>query len=301
MRSINTPFTHLILGGGGLSGLTYIGIYRFIKEHGMMEHIRYVSGTSIGALFAFLIGLNVDYEYMETFFIEHFAEKNQMTEFDPKSILHFRTNQGMYSAERFRKYIVQFLRTIDPTLEDITFTDYLKLTGVDIHIHVTSLNTYSPLDLSNNTHPEMSVVTAVLASMSIPLMFEPVIYKDLVLVDGGCCANLQIYEIAKNKLNKILYVALGIDTVFTTESLKTNTLLYGASVMMTLVTSHTKKIIEDYKEVIDIIHITKNPIPFVQFKFSNNLFYTMIEKEQLEESIIYGYQQIYESCFTDSS
>ncbi len=293
-------YTHLILGGGGLSGLVYIGIYRFFIEHNILKNIHYISGTSIGALFAFFIGFNIEYDYMEDVFMgrnEHincgFCYKNDITEYNPNNILRIHSNMGMYSTERFRKYIVNFLKD-KHNMEDITFSEYIKLTGIDIHIHTTSLNTYSSLDLCNDDFPEMSVVTAILASMSVPYLFEPVIYKDYVLVDGGCCANLQIYSISKNPSNKVLYITIGTDNTFTKEILTTNIMVYSESIMLTMITSHTKKIIEDYKTKIDILEIYKNPIPFMQLDFKDNMFYSLVEKAQLEESIVYGYQVIYE-------
>jgi NTE family protein len=293
-------YTHLILGGGGFSGLIYIGIYRFFKEHNILKNIRYISGTSIGALFAFFIGLKIDYDYMEDAMMgrnKHintgFCYKNETTEYNPSCILKLHTTMGMYSTERFRKYIVDFLKE-KYEIEDITFSEYIKLTGIDIHIHTTCLNTYSPLDLCNDNFPEMSLITAVLASMSVPLIFQPVIYKEYVLVDGGCSANLQMYKIAKNLSNKVLYITIGTDITFTKELLTTNAITYSGSIMLSMIASHTKHIIDEYKNVFDILEISKNPIPFIQLNFEDNMFYSLIEKSQLEESIVYGYQSIYE-------
>jgi predicted acylesterase/phospholipase RssA len=224
--------------------------------------------------------------------LDKLSTKNDLTTFDPKSIFNLRSRNGLYSAERFRSHIANFLRN-RYGLDDITFAEYIKLTGIDIHIHVTALNTYSPLDLSNATHPEMSVITAVIASMSVPLFFEPVVYKDLVLVDGGCCANMQIYEIAKNKANKVMYITLGVNTVFTKDALMTNPMTYIASVILTMVSSHTKKIVADYRDKIDIIDIANAPIPFAQVDFIDKIFYTLVTKEQLDASVVYGYQIIY--------
>jgi predicted acylesterase/phospholipase RssA len=292
MKGVNVSYTHLVLGGGGLSGFVYIGIYRFFKEHDLIRHLHYVSGTSIGAFFAFLIGIDVDYEAMEAFCLDKLSTKNSMTTFDPKSIFNARSRNGLYSCERFRSHIADFLRN-RYGLDDITFAEYIKLTGIDLHIHVTALNTYSPLDLSNTTHPEMSVITAVIASMSVPLFFEPVVYKDLVLVDGGCCANMEIYEIAKNKANKVMYITLSANTVFTTETLMTNTMTYMVSVILTMVSSHIKKIVEDYRDKIEIIEIYDSPIPFAQVDFIDNIFYTLVKKEQIDASVVYGYQIVY--------
>jgi len=140
----------------------------------------------------------------------------------------------------------------------------------------------------------MSVLTAILASMSVPVLFEPVIYNDLMLVDGGCSDNLDIYNVVKNKLNRALYISLEPDSTFTNEQLQNNLMLYGLSIMLSLIkSSHTTKIIDDFKNQIDIIKINNIPIQFLQGVFENNMFYTVIEKKILEECIIFGYKKMY--------
>jgi NTE family protein len=287
---MNAKFTHLILSGGGLSGLVYIGVYRFLKEYNLLKDIHYMTGTSIGALFVFLFGLNVEYERIENFFIgnEGITTKTNLVGFNINNIFKFKN--GLYSTERFRKYMVSFL----DDMEDITFNEYMKRTGVDLHISVACLNTHSHLDLSNENYPDMSVITAILASMSIPIIFEPVIYNDLVLVDGGCCANLEICNIVKNISNKVLYISLISLKNFTKTELQNNLMLYGVSIMITMLSSHSKKIIEDYKDKMDIIDMMEsNPVPFLQGQLDGNMFYTVIEKKQLEECIIHGYKEIH--------
>lgn len=301
MEKLNSSlpyYTHLVLSGGGLSGMIYIGIYRFLKQHHLLKNIRYFSGTSIGAIFAYLFGLGVDYEYMESFFYgnetkQGICTRNQMLAFDPKGILQLPKKYGIYSTERFRSYLADYLKTVHG-MEDITFAQYIKLTGVDLHINVTCLNSYKALDLCNDTYPEMSVLTAILGSMSVPFLFEPVLYKDMLLVDGGCCVNLPLQTITKNPSNKVLAVNLGIDIEFTKEELEKSFFLYGATIMLSMITSHTKRMIEEHKHSVDILEVNQNPIPFIQAHFNQNAFYTTITKEQLEEGILFGYQQIHE-------
>jgi hypothetical protein len=97
----------------------------------------------------------------------------------------------------------------------------------------------------------------------------------------------------KNKSNKVLYISLGTDVTFTNEQLQNDITLYGLSVMLTMITSHTKKIIEDYKNQMDIIQLNNIPIQFLQGVFENNMFYAIIEKKLLEECIIFGYKKLY--------
>lgn len=300
MHKLNPSFpyyTHLVLSGGGLSGLIYIGVYRFLQQYHLLKNIRYFSGTSIGAIFAYLFGLGVEYEYLESFVMgnedtEGLCTRSPMLSFDPRNILQLPSKRGIYSTERFRAYLTTYLQK-KHGMTDITFAQYIKLTGVDLHINVTCLNSYRSLDLCNDTFPEMSVITAVLASMSVPLLFEPVVYQDMLLVDGGCCVNLPIQYLATNTANKVLAINLGTDIEFTKEQLE-NFLIYGASIMLSMITSHTKTTIKDHEKRVDILEVNQNPIPFLQAQFEKDAFYMTMTKEQLDEGILYGYQQIHE-------
>ena len=289
-------YTHLVLSGGGMSGLVYIGIYRFLQQYDMLRSIHYISGTSVGAVFGFIFGLKMEYQYIEELFIgntEHpgIFMDNRTISFDPKAIFRFSEKKGMYTTERFRSYLIDWLkRKYDR--EDITFAEYIKLTGVDFHINVTCLNTYCSIDLCNKTHPDMSVITAILASMSIPFLFEPILYNDLVLIDGGCCENLPLSWIDKAISNKVLAINLGTDIEFTKESLLENIGIYGYSLALCMICSHTKKTIREYQDTVDILEINKNPIPFIQAFFEKEAIYTRLSKDIIEEGIMYGYHCI---------
>lgn len=285
------PYTHLILSGGGMCGMVYIGIYRLFQQYNVLKNIHYITGTSIGSLFAFLFGMNIEYEFIEKVFTDTVCVDNETTQFDPNNIFHLYKKNGMYSTERFRSSIVKLLKH-KYDVDDITFAEYIKLTGIDIHIHATCLNTYTFIDLCNDTYPEMSVITAMLASMSVPFFFEPVIYKDLVLVDGGCCANMQLYDILKNPYNKVLNIYLTTETPFTKDVLSSSFMAYSSAVMLTLITSHTKRIIVENKEKMDVLELCETPLSFMNIAFKKCFIYATLEKCELEECIIFGYVQM---------
>lgn len=295
-------YTHLVLSGGGMSGLVYIGIYRFLQQYRMLESIHYISGTSIGAVFGFIFGLRMEYQYVEELFLGTTNRGGLCTDspaivFDPKAVFTFSEKQGLYTMERFRQYLTEWLQK-KYQRDDMTFAEYMKITGVDFHVNVTCLNNYQSLDLCNQTHPEMSVITAILASMSVPLFFEPIVYKDCVMIDGGCCENLPISWIEHKPSHKVLAINLGIEEVFRKEDLLQNIGLYGYAILLSMITSHTKNTIREYKEKADILEINKNPIPFVQAFFEKEAIYTRVSREQVEEGILYGYHCIH--TFFDS-
>lgn len=286
-------YTHIVLSGGGLSGIVYIGIYRLLKQYEVIKNVRYITGTSIGAFFAFIFCLDIDYEYIEEIFASSLCVDNPIVEFNPNNIFQLCSKNGMFRTEKFRNSIVKILKN-KHNIEDITFSEYIRLTGIDIHIQTTCLNTYSSIDLCNDTFPEMSVITAVLASMSIPFIFEPVIYKEMVLVDGGCCANMNIYDILQCNYNKVLQIYLSTERIFTESELTGDFFAYTTAVMLTMLSSHTKKLVNENKDKFDILEITKSPLSFAKADFRDNIIYTTLKKSELDESIIFGYVELHQ-------
>ena len=45
----------LVLGGGGAKGAYQVGVLKALEEHKLLRHVRYFSGTSIGAINGFLL------------------------------------------------------------------------------------------------------------------------------------------------------------------------------------------------------------------------------------------------------
>ena len=48
---------HLVLSGGGLLGISYIGLLRYLEESNIVGNLKSISGSSAGSLFGCLIAL----------------------------------------------------------------------------------------------------------------------------------------------------------------------------------------------------------------------------------------------------
>ena len=55
---------HVSLSGGGVKGISYIGILRALQEYNIPEHIKSWTGISIGSVFALSGCLNVSWKYI---------------------------------------------------------------------------------------------------------------------------------------------------------------------------------------------------------------------------------------------
>lgn len=152
----------LALGSGGARGVAHIGVLEVLEEYGVP--IDYIAGTSIGSVVGALYAAGVSVKKMKDFALS-LDRRKTMSLFDP--ILNF---SGIFSGNK----IISILE--DLGLKGLSFSD------LKIPFSAIAVDMIKGREVVIN---KGSVVMAVRASSSIPMVFAPVIYKDYYLVDGG--------------------------------------------------------------------------------------------------------------------
>lgn len=168
----------LALSGGGAKGFAHIGVFKLLEECGLKPDI--MVGTSVGSLMGVLFadGYSAD-EIKDLFTGREFSEfaKLQL----PKS--------GLFDSKRFRYFLKRHLRA--KNIEDL---------GVPFIVVAT--------DLDNGVSHEFrsgSIVDAVTASCSIPIIFSPVVINGVHYVDGGLFHNFPV-SIIRNVCERVIGV-----------------------------------------------------------------------------------------------
>ena len=161
MKHFKKKKVGLVLGSGGAKGLSHIGVIKFLEE--MDVKIDFITGSSIGALIggAYAIGLSIKE-------IEDTALKTDLTStaklFSPGF-----GKSGLVTGSKVQDFLTSILG--NKNIEDlkIPFTAIATdiITGEEIRFNKGNL------------------VEAIRASISIPIVFQPVIRNNIVLVDGG--------------------------------------------------------------------------------------------------------------------
>jgi NTE family protein len=160
-KKTNRPKIGLALGSGGSRGLAHIGVIKVLLDNDIP--IDYIAGASAGALIGGLYASSKDIDFVER--VAREINSSQLMSF----VFDITAEGGFSSGNKME----QFIRR---ELDDITFKD-LKLPFAAV---ATNLETGSTVVLDSG-----DVTSAIRASISVPLMFEPV-RKDLqILVDGG--------------------------------------------------------------------------------------------------------------------
>ncbi|MAT59810.1 MAG: patatin [Ignavibacteriae bacterium] len=185
----------LALGSGSARGLTHIGVLKALEEKNIK--IDYISGSSIGALIggAYAMGMSVAE-------IEDIALQT-----DWKLMARLMSPTFSMSALLNDSYLREFLSTY---FKDKTFED-LKIPFSAI---ATDIETGDMVVLNSG-----ELLTAIRASISIPIVLSPVIYKNHKLVDGGLVNPIPVDVVREHNVDKIIAVNL-INTAPTKPELK---------------------------------------------------------------------------------
>ncbi|MFW6007663.1 MAG: patatin-like phospholipase family protein [archaeon] len=180
----------LTLSGGGLRGLAHLGVLKALYENGFYPDI--VTGTSMGSIVAglYAVGLNhhelMDVVYSTNSFI---LDPNILGVL--KSLLTFKIPSGFIKGNKIEKLLNN--KTNNINIKDIK--------EVKIAIVATNLNGGENIIFTNGNFKnsgkdifinDIILSKAIRASISIPIVFKPILVNNYVLIDGGVVNNCPI-------------------------------------------------------------------------------------------------------------
>lgn len=179
----------LALGGGGAKGAAHVGVLMALEELGIRPFL--ITGTSVGAYVGAAYAAGVE--------LSHIAKSipdlalGQM----------YRLSRNIPALSTNTKY-KQYLQNM---IGDITFEEL----QISLAVVATDLVSQKEVILD-----EGRVVTAVMASASLPLIFPPIEIDGMALVDGGVMNNVP-FDIARARgANYVIAVDLSNTAPFGT-------------------------------------------------------------------------------------
>lgn len=249
----------LIFEGGGVKGIAYTGALQKLEELGVLEKIKYVSGTSAGSQAALLVACGYSAEEIEKHIMDApFTKFLDSSWGFIRDIYRLIFKYGFYKGEYLEKYIDNLVfKKIG--IKNINFENLYNKTGIELRITGTCLTTNKLEWFDYKLTPKMSVSKAVLISSSIPFIFKPVIHENKLYVDGGCLNNMPT-----NAFDGKSTLALNLEDCYESLDIK-NFKQFSESLINTVL----KK--ANYKEKIinvDTIDINTGKISAVNFNLS---------------------------------
>jgi NTE family protein len=151
----------LALGGGGARGYAHLGILKVLKENNIPVHC--ISGTSIGAIVGSAVALGHDIDILIE--IACNIEKVDLLKLvdinNPKI--------SLVKGNKVREYLTKLIGEKD-------FKDTIMPLGITAAVLE---------DGSTVIFREGNIIDAIMASITLPVIFPPVKYKGINLIDGG--------------------------------------------------------------------------------------------------------------------
>jgi predicted acylesterase/phospholipase RssA len=182
------PIKHLIIAGGGPIGLQFFGVLEHLNKEGFwkLEDIETIYATSIGTMISVFISLNYDWETLKTYIVGR--PWNDVFKLNGKQIFDAFYNKGLFSKKVFESTFKPLLEAKDLSL-NVTLKEFYEYTKIEFHLYTFEQNTFKTVDLSYKTHPDLSLIQAVMMSCAIPGLFMPTCIDDCCYIDGGVMAN----------------------------------------------------------------------------------------------------------------
>jgi len=171
----------LALGGGGARGFCHIAFLEAFDDMGIKPSI--ISGTSIGAIIGGFYAAG--YSGAE---IRAICDKIDI--WDINKMLDFKLfGDAMFKGKGVEKFFNEYIKI--KTFEDLEIPLYVVATDFWNHEEV--------------IFKSGELIPAIRASMSIPAIFEPVVFDKQVLIDGGAVNPLP-YDIIRKECDVLIAI-----------------------------------------------------------------------------------------------
>jgi len=189
------PIKHLVLSGGGPTGLLTYGVASYLANKGFwhLKDIESIYGCSIGAYMGVVFSLGYDLEWLDDYFIKRPWEK--LVASSAINLVDVYEKKGLVSAQFITDSIMPLLRGKDMS-EHITLAELYAFNHIDIHLYATNINAaiLEKVDLSYRTHPNLGVIKALRMTMAFPLLLQPIFEEGGCYIDGGLLNNFPLND-----------------------------------------------------------------------------------------------------------
>jgi len=188
-----TERTVLVLGGGGVKGITHVGAWRALREAGI--EVSEIVGTSIGALVGASIAGGSSVELME-------ARARSLTKRDIVDINRWALlpnglrQKSVFRGIALRRYIARVL----PREEWSELEIPLSINAVD-------LESGYMVWFGAGGRTDIPLCDAVYASSALPVFYPPAAIGGMHLVDGGLMDAVPITRAADRRADRIIAIS----------------------------------------------------------------------------------------------
>lgn len=205
-RAFQKPRIGIVLNGGGARGPFQIGVYIALKQHGYIDKIKAMTASSVGAFSATLFLLEDEKKMIDLWkLIDNKTVKaNKDSSFIKKVSSALTKKAGYYSRDKLIDLMTDKL-----DLEKIYQTKLPIYFSLAKRVIEDEKNTsYKAEYIQVNNLKEDDILTLLMATSAIPMVFDPVPYKGNTYVDPMMADNEPIKPLLNYDLDYVFILPL---------------------------------------------------------------------------------------------
>jgi NTE family protein len=243
----------LVLGGGGVKGITHVGAWRALIEAGIQ--VSEIVGTSIGSLVGASIAGGAPLELLEE--NARALTKGDIVDVNRWALLpNGIRQQAIFRGVALRAYIERVLPRSEWSELDIP----LSINAVD-------LETGSMLWFGAGGRTDLPLAEAVYASSALPVFFPPARVGGMHLVDGGVMDAVPITRAADRQAQRIIAVTASSGRVKDAADTVEKGMISIHHRVVDIMSYARREVVEDMWLGCPVIHVRPNLDGYSTFDF----------------------------------
>jgi len=179
---------HLVFSGGGPSLIQTIGALQTVEAAGFVNlaEIQTIYGTSAGAILGVILCLKFDWPTINDYIL--LRPWHDVFPMKVQHIFDAYTKRGIYDEQTVAKCFKPLFDAKDISL-GITMRELFDLSKIELHMYAFDINAFQLDDISYLTHPDLSVITALHMTSTLPILMAPHFIGTKCYIDGGIINN----------------------------------------------------------------------------------------------------------------
>ena len=191
---------HLIISGGGPIMIQVLGAIQYLEERDFVniKNIETIYGTSAGAIIGVLICLKFDWITINDYIIGR--PWHDVFPINVQNIFDAYTKKGLFDIKNIENCFKPLFDAKNISI-NISLNEFYKLSNIELHMFSFEINKYQLHDISYLTYPNLSLLTAIQMTCSLPILVSPVCFDNKCFIDGGLACNYPLnYCIESGKI-----------------------------------------------------------------------------------------------------
>ena len=173
----------LIISGGGMLGISYLGALKYLDELNILVNINEYYGCSIGGLLCGLIYIGYTIDELITFTLNF----NFMMLINPK-INSLINNYSVADSENYIIFLKELItrKNLNP---NINLLDLYNITHKKINLVGFNISKQTECIFNHITYPNIELWKVIYITCALPTLLAPLFYKGNYYCDGGISNN----------------------------------------------------------------------------------------------------------------